>query len=100
MKTNTPRIFKPTIIASTIVLVSSLVVGLASGFFSFHLGTRSLVGVTSPPENPTQKINNKDGNGGQIKKFNLMSEQNMLVKVYDHIHKAREESKAKEKSKE
>ncbi|MBL1210874.1 hypothetical protein [Geminocystis sp. GBBB08] len=99
MKINTAEIFKPTIIASALVLVSSLTVGIASGIFSFYLGSTSLEGVTSPQENPTQKINNKDSNEIKTKKFSLMSEQNILIKVYDHIHKAREESKVKEKTK-
>lgn len=99
MKINTAELLKPTALASAIVLVSSLGVGLASGMFSFYLGSTSLVGVTSPDENPTQKINNQENKDGKIKKFSLMSEQKILVKVYDYVHKAREESKVKEKSK-
>lgn len=99
MKINTVELLKPTTIASTIVLLSSLAVGIASGLFSFYLGSTSLVGVTSPPENPTQKINNQENNDLKGKKFHLMSEEKILVNVYDYVHKAREESKVKEKSK-
>lgn len=98
MKIDTVNLLKPTTIASSIVILSSLAVGLGSGFFAFYLGSTSLVGVTSPAENPTQKINNQEKNDSTGKKFTLMSEQKMLVKVYDRIHKAREESKVKGKS--
>jgi hypothetical protein len=99
MKINTVELLKPTTLASVLVLISSLGVGLAAAIFAFYLGTTSLVGVTSPAENPTQKINNQENKDGKIKKFDLMSEQKILVKVYDHVQKVREESKVKEKAK-
>ncbi|MGI0482813.1 hypothetical protein ACN4EE_18755 [Geminocystis sp. CENA526] len=93
MKINTSSLLSPTAIASVFVLIGSLSIGLGTGYLTFYLGTESLMGVTSPEENPTQKINGKTENNGEIQNFTLMSEQKMLVKVYDHIHKAREESK-------
>ncbi|BAQ66529.1 hypothetical protein [Geminocystis sp. NIES-3709] len=99
MKTNTSVLLSPTAIASILVVLSSLSIGLATGFLSFYLGAESLTGVTSPEENPTQKINNKSDNEGQGTNFQLISEQKILVKVYDQIHKAREESKVKEQQK-
>jgi hypothetical protein len=44
-------------------------VGLASGIFSFYLGSTSLMGVTSPDENPTQKINNQENKDGKNQKI-------------------------------
>ncbi|NCO75781.1 MAG: hypothetical protein GW795_05930 [Cyanobacteria bacterium] len=99
LKFNNGIAFNYTVITSAVAVLSSLAVGLSAGFLSFYLGRESLKGVTSPQENPTQKINNnEDTNGGQIKKFKLMKEQTMLVTVYDYIKKNREESKVKEKS--
>lgn len=99
MKINTSQLLSPTALTSIFILISSLSIGIGVGYLSFSLGTESLTGVTSPEENPTQKINNKSENGEENKNFTLMSEQKMLVKVYDYIHKAREESKLQEKQK-
>lgn len=93
MNINISQLRSPTAIASILVLISSLSIGIGVGYLSFYLGTESLMGVTSPEENPTQKVNNKSENGEQRQNFTLMSEQKILVKVYDHIHKAREEGK-------
>jgi dipeptide/tripeptide permease len=98
LKFNNGIAFNYTVITSAVAVLSSLAVGLSTGFLSFYLGRESLKGVTSPQENPAQKVNNEDNNGGQIKKFKLMKEQTMLVTVYDYIKKNREESKVKEKS--
>lgn len=99
MKINTSSLLSPTAIASFFVLISSLSIGIGTGYLAFYLGTESLTGVTSPEENPTQKINTTTENSGENQNFTLMSEQKILVKVYDHIHKAREESKLKAQQK-
>jgi len=93
MKINAASLRSPTTVTSILILVSSLSIGIGVGYLSFYLGTESLMGVTSPEENPTQKINNTSENGQERQKFTLMSEEKILVKVYDYIHKAREESK-------
>ena len=96
MSFNLSALRSPTVIASTIVLFSSLSIGIGTGLLSFYLGRESLKGVTSPEENPTQKINPNLGNNGERQNFQLMSEKTVLVKVYDYVQTAREESKLKE----
>ncbi|MBD2392858.1 hypothetical protein H6G11_01135 [Cyanobacterium aponinum FACHB-4101] len=85
-----------TILASSLVILSSLTIGVASGLISFYVGSESLKSVNTPPENPTQKINEQEKEVQDNKKFSIIPEQKILVKVYDYVHKQQEASKVKQ----
>lgn len=87
-----------TIIASLIVLLSSIGLGMFTGYLSFALGSESLKGVKSPEENPSKKILEQKSDVKQQEEFQFVDEKKILVKVYDHIHQYREANKKKEKS--
>ena len=82
-----------TILASAVVLLSSIGMGLVTGYISFELGSESLKGVKSPADNPSQKIMEKELDLKAKEKFQLIDEKTILVKVYDHIHEYREANK-------
>ncbi len=88
-----------TIIASLLVLLSSIGLGLGMGWFAFTLGSESLKGVKSPVENPTQKIKEQEGKEGldlsKKKKFEIKSEKAIIVNAYDHVHGKKEANKEK-----
>lgn len=88
--------FNFTYITSAIVVFSSLLVGVVSAYVAYSVGTDSLEGVNTPPENPTQKIGNDRGKNTE-NRFEFISERTILVKVYDHIHKQKEAAKAQSK---
>ena len=87
------------IVASIIVVLTSLGLGLTTCLITFRLGSESLKGVTSPLKNPTQKIKNeqKSTDLASRKQFKIIEEKTVLVKVYDHVHKQRDAAKVKEK---
>jgi hypothetical protein len=91
-------IMNSTIIASLIVLLSSIGLGMFTGYLSFALGSESLKGVKSPEENPSKKILEQKSDVKQQEEFQFVDEKKILVKVYDHIHQYREANKKKEKS--
>lgn len=84
-----------TILASSLVILSSLTVGVASGLVSYYVGSESLKSVNTPSENPTQKINAQEKQGQNNQKFTVVPEQKILVKVYDYVHQQQEASKVK-----
>jgi hypothetical protein len=88
---------KPTIVASVFVLLSSIGLGIGTGYVSFGLGSESLKGVKSPLDNPSKKIITQEVNLQNKKKFQLMEEKTILTKVYDHIEAQREKNKSTQK---
>lgn len=85
-----------TILASSLVILSSLTVGVASGLVAFYAGSESLKSVNTPPENPTQKLNGQEKEGQTNQKFTIVPEKQVLVKVYDYVKKQQEASKVKQ----
>ncbi len=92
---------KKTITASVLVLLSSLGLGLATGFFAHKMGSESLKGVKSPTENPSQKIADskidQEVDLSTKKDFEIIPEKKIIVNVYDYVTEQRELSKGKKK---
>ena len=89
-----------TILATILVLFSSIGLGVVTGLISFKLGSESLKGVQSPQENPTQKISAQELEQldlTQKKKFQIIEEKTILIKVYNHTHQQRKVNQAQEK---
>ena len=85
-----------TILASSLVILSSLTVGVASALVAFYVGSESLKSVNTPSENPTQKLNGQKKEGQTNQKFTIVPEKQVLVKVYDYVKKQQEASKVKQ----
>ena len=90
-----------TITASILVIISSLGLGLLTGWFSFEMGSDSLKGVKSPSENPSQKISPSNGNEkidlSQKKDFKIIEEKRIIVTVYDYVQEQRGVTKEEDK---
>ena len=86
------------IITIIIMIFGSIGSGIAVAIFTYNLGKASLSGVTSPPENPSQKIFKTKKNKFNQKQFKLISEREILVKVYDFVYQQKEANKAKSSS--
>ncbi len=74
-----------TAVAIFLVIVGSIASGIATAFLSYKLGRQSLSAVTTPPENPTKKIVKEEG-GKTAQEFKIISEREILVKVYDFVY--------------
>lgn len=78
------------VITFILIIISSLGAGVATGFFSYTMGKDSLMGVATPHDNPTQKLQ-KPLNFENIQEdFTIIPEQTILVKVYDSIHQQKQ----------
>lgn len=85
----------PTILASSLVILSSLTVGILSGIVSYYLGSDSLKNVNTPTENPTQKVSTKEEKRQNQQKFTIIPEKKVIVQVYDYVRQQQEASKLK-----
>ena len=86
------------IIAIIIMIFGSIGSGIAVAIFTYNLGKDSLSAVTSPPENPSQKIFKTKKSKSNQKQFKLVSEREILVKVYDSVYQQKQANKAKSSS--
>ncbi len=81
-----------TVIAIFLVILGSIGSGIAAAFLFYKLGRQSLSTVTTPSENPTQKI--KQGKSETTnREFKIIEEREILVRVYDFVHQQKEENK-------
>lgn len=85
----------PTILASGLVILTSLTVGIITGMVAYYLGSDSLKNVNTPAENPSQKINTKEEKRNNNSKFTIIPEKKVIVTVYDYVHQQQEASKVK-----
>ena len=81
-----------TIVASILVLLGSIGLGIGTGLFAHKLGSESLTGVKSPSENPSQKIKEVDNQKSDLSKkkdFKIIEEKRMIITVYDYVQQQR-----------
>jgi hypothetical protein len=83
-----------TVTLFSVILLTSLVAGSAAGYVAYIFGAKSLAGVRTPEENPTQKLVKSD-NSQTKQGFQILPEKNILVKVYDYVHTQKQANKAK-----
>ena len=90
-----------TITASILVIISSLGLGLLTGWFAFQMGSDSLKGVKSPSENPSQRISSSNNNEkidlSKKKDFKIIEEKRIIVNVYDYVQEQRGVTKEEDK---
>jgi hypothetical protein len=60
--------------------------GSVSGYSAYVLGRGSLKGVTQPDINPTKKLASNKSSSEKPNQLTFVSERDVIVKVYDHIH--------------
>jgi hypothetical protein len=79
-----------TILAFVLVIFGSIASGIVTVVVAYQLGRQSLSTVTTPSENPSQKIIKEEG----VKKdFTIIDEKEILVKVYDFVQKQKQDMK-------
>ncbi len=85
-----------TVTVFSFILLASLVTVGGTGYVAYIFGSKSLAGVRTPEENPTQKLTNVHNSQTQpTQGFQIVPEKTILVKVYDYIHAQKQASKAK-----
>jgi len=93
-KKKSPFRINLTVVAFFLLIFGSIAAGIVAGFASYRLGRESLSTVTTPQENPTEKLPmttaNKDS---QPKEFEITEERKILVQVYDFVVAKKEELK-------
>ncbi len=95
MKTKSRRVSKVkprfrlnmTVLAFFLVIFGSIAAGIATAFVSYKLGRESLATVTTPSENPSQKIAKEESNNQD---FRIIDEREILVRVYDFVYKQKQ----------
>lgn len=90
---------KVTVFTIFCVIFGSVAAGIVTAFLAYTLGRQSLSAVTTPSENPTQKIVKGENQRATNQEFKIMKEKEILVRVYDFVHKQKQENKAQSSAK-
>jgi hypothetical protein len=78
------------------IFLGSLGAGAAAGFLAYKFGSQSLEAIKSPPQSPAQKLPLDNPSAQKSSQgFQIISEKDILVKVYDYVHAQKEARKNK-----
>ena len=69
-----------------VLLLMMLVGGIASAYIGYLMGSEALKVVTQPDTNSQESVSKTKAQSGSHKGLKIIEEQEILVKVYDHIY--------------
>jgi hypothetical protein len=76
-----------TIILTSVLFLLMITAGSVSGYFGYVFGYEALKGVGQPDDNPTKKLTGNQYAMEDPNQLILVKERDVIVKIYDHIHK-------------
>lgn len=86
-----------TVVTICLVILGSIVSGIATAIIAYQLGRQSLSTVTTPADNPSKKMV-QDKPQKTLQEFKIINEKEILVKVYDFVYQQKQENKAQPSS--
>lgn len=87
MENNRDRLKSKAALWLTLTLFAMMIsAGIASSYIGYFMGTEALKVVTQPDVNSEDIADNQEHIGGEHKGLKLVTEKEILVRVYNHTH--------------